>query len=289
LKDYQNISLSADSSILVTVQGDRDANIWVAPDGDAGRATQLTTLSSKMDGSIGVAWTPDGNIVYHSMAGGREAIWIMEADGKNRKQRTTGETVDFFPAVSPDGRHVLFTSERTGMRDIWLMDIDGGNPKQLIRGGSYPQVAGGWVVYQAGRSIRKAPLGGGEHVKLGENMTWGAISPDGKLIACALNVPLPAKLCVIPLEGDAPARCFDVRPSMPARIGWTGDGRGVTYLSRQDGMEDIWSQPLDGGEPKKLTNFKSDRIFAYDWSRDNRLVISHGSETSDVVLIRNVH
>jgi len=45
---------------------------------------------------------------------------------------------------------------------------------------------------------------------------------------------------------------------------------------------------MAGGEPKKLTNFQTDQIFAFDWSRDGTLVISHGKSDSDVVLIRNV-
>ena len=132
------------------MQEDRDANIWVAPNGDAGRATQLTSVSSELDGSIGVAWTPDGKIVYHSMAGGKEGIWIMEADGKNRKQLTSGETVDILPSVSTDGRYIVFASERAGQRKIWRMDIDGSNPKRLTDRGNYPQATAEWVVYQAG-------------------------------------------------------------------------------------------------------------------------------------------
>ncbi len=287
LKEYQNISLNADSSLLVTLQADRDANIWVAPNGDASSATEITSVSSEMDGSIGVAWTPDGQIVYHSMAGGKESIWIMEADGNNRRQLTTGETVDFFPSVSADGRYVLFVSERTGRRGIWRMNSDGSNLKQLTELGSYPQATAEWVVYQARRGLLKVPIDGGEPVQLGENMAWSAISPDGKLIACALRVPLPAKLVVISIEGGSPVKVFDVQPSLPARIRWTPDGRAVTYVARQNGISDIWSQPLDGGEPKKLTNFKSDRIFSFDWSRDNKLVISHGTAASDIVLIRN--
>jgi len=240
-----------------------------------------------MDGAIGVAWTPDGKIVYQSMAGGKEAIWIMEADGKNRKQLTTGDTVDFFPSVSADGRYVVFTSERTGRRDIWRMDMDGSNPKQLSRG-SYPQATAEWVVYQAERHLWKAPIDGGEPVQLSdEDLGWCAVSPDGKLIACAMQVPLPPKLAIVSIEGGAPVKVFDVQPTLPSRIRWTPDGRAVTYVRRQDGTDDIWSQPIDGGEPKKLTNFKSNRIFSFDWSRDNRLVISHGSSTSDIVLIRN--
>ena len=289
LSDYGSISLNADSSILVTVQADRDTNIWVAPDGDAGRATQLTSVSSELDGSVGVAWTPDGKIVYHSMAGGKEGIWIMDADGKNRRQLTTGETVDFYPSVSKDGRYVVFVSERTGRRNIWRMDVDGSNPKQLTDRGNYPQAAAEWVVYQAGRNLWKVPIDGGEPAKLGENMTWSGVSPDGKLIACVLNKTGYAfnDLAVLPIEGGSPVKVFDAQLRLPARIRWAPDGRAVTYLSQQNGIADIWSQPIDGGEPKKLTDFKADEIFSFDWSRDNKLVISHGSSTSDVVLIRD--
>lgn len=68
---------------------------------------------------------------------------------------------------------------------------------------------------------------------------------------------------------------------------WAPDGRAVTYVAVQNDIADIWSQPIDGGEPKRLTNFKSDEIFSFDWSRDNTLVNSHGSSARDVVLIRN--
>jgi Tol biopolymer transport system component len=287
LSDYGSISVNADASILVTVQADRNTNIWVAPNGDASRATQLTSVSSELDGSLGVAWTPDGKIVYHSMAGGKEGIWIMEADGKNRTQLTTGETVDFFPTVSRDGRYIVFGSDRTGRRTIWRMDIDGSNPKQLARG-NYPGANAEWVVYQLGRNLWRVSIDGGEPVQLGENMTWSAISPDGKLIACVLaKSGISNDLAVLPIEGGAPVKVFDAQLRLPARIRWTPDGRAVTYVSQRNGVVDIWSQPLGGGEPKKLTDFKADEIFSFDWSADNKLVISHGSATSDVVLIKD--
>jgi Tol biopolymer transport system component len=290
LNNYGSIRLNADSSILVTIQEDKAANIWVAPNGDASRATQLSSVSSKLDGFDGVTWTPDSKIVYHSMAGGKEGIWIMEADGKNRRQLTTGETVDFNPSVSADGRYVVFTSERTGAPGIWRMDIDGGNPKQLVSNGSnWTATAAEWVVYGLENSLWKVPIDGGEPVQIGgENMVRCAVSPDGKLVACSLENPgSPAKLAVISIEGGAPVKVFDAQIALPARIRWMPDGRVLTYVSSRDGAVDIWSQPIDGGEPKKLTDFKANRIFSFDWSRDNKLVISHGTSTSDVVLIRN--
>ena len=129
LNGYTSISLNADSSALVTIHENQTMDIWVAPDGDAGRATQFKSVSSNMDGLDSVRWTPDGKIVFNSMVGGRDGIWTMDADGKSRKQLSTPENVDYNPSVTTDGRHVVFVSERTGRPAGWVMDIDGSNQK----------------------------------------------------------------------------------------------------------------------------------------------------------------
>jgi Tol biopolymer transport system component len=73
-----------------------------------------------------------------------------------------------------------------------------------------------------------------------------------------------------------------------AGLRWTPDGRALTYVDTTDGVSNIWSLPLDGGKPVQLTNFKTDQIFWFNFSRDGKqLVLSRGTETSDVVLIRN--
>jgi len=55
-----------------------------------------------------------------------------------------------------------------------------------------------------------------------------------------------------------------------------------------NGVSNIWSQPFTGEQPKQVTNFKAERIFSFDWSRDGKqLIVAHGSITSDVVLISN--
>src|SRR5688500_15460841 len=108
------------------------------------------------------------------------------------------------------------------------------------------------------------------------------------MIGCSLDTPgLRVSVAVLPIEGGTQAKVFEAKIAFPARIRWAPDGRAVTYVRRPEGLADIWSQPLDGGEPKRLTNFKADAIFSFDWSRDNKLVISHAVSASDVVLIRN--
>jgi len=48
------------------------------------------------------------------------------------------------------------------------------------------------------------------------------------------------------------------------------------------------SRPLDGGPPKKLTDFKENGVWRYAWSRDGKqFALTRGTATSDVVLIRD--
>ena len=48
----------------------------------------------------------------------------------------------------------------------------------------------------------------------------------------------------------------------------------------------VWAQPIGGGPPRQLTDFKSDQTFYFDWSRDGKqLALARGTQTSDVVLI----
>ena len=57
---------------------------------------------------------PDGRIVYTSLASGNVDIWIMNQDGKEQKQLTTDPNLDWAPAVTPDGRYIVFGSDRAG-------------------------------------------------------------------------------------------------------------------------------------------------------------------------------
>ena len=72
----------------------------------------------------------------------------------------------------------------------------------------------------------------------------------------------------------------------PLRL--TPDGRAITYINDRDDVFNLWGQPLDGSPPKQLTNFTSDKIFWFDWSRDGKqLVLARGTITSNAILIRS--
>ena len=294
LNDYLNVSLTADSSSLATVQFERVSDIWMAPDGDSNRASRITT--NRVAGMGGLAWTPDGRIVHASRTSGYQEIWIMNKDGTENKQLTFESGRNSLPAVSRDGRYIIYVSNRMGTRNIWRMDIDGGNKKQLTHGSDdvSPQYSpdNQWVIYSSSEikhpTLWKVPIDGGEAVQLTKyDSNLIALSPKDGQIAYAYDEPetLKRRVAIIPFTGGPPTKVFDFPNPFGQIIRWATDGRALTYIGTPL-RANIFSQPLDGSPPKQITDFKSDRIFIYDWSRDGKnLVVARGGRTSDVVLI----
>jgi serine/threonine protein kinase len=299
LNTYVGLSLSEDFSKLLTVQSERLSSISVAAGTDPSQAAQITSGASQY---YGVAWTPDGRIVFGSVTNGNPDIWIMDAKGGSQKQLTSNSSVERDPTVSPDGRYILFSSNQAGRFNVWRMDIDGDHPKQLTNGDDeeFPQCSpdGKWVAYQGFSNgiptLWRASIDGSNPIQLTYKYSnWPAISPDGKLIACSYLGEADGKwrLTTISSEGSAPQSSFDMPiPYLQhfawQRIRWTVDGKGIAYINNRGGISNIWSQPVAGGPPQKLTDFKSDQIFNFAWSPDGREVAYlRGIVRSDVVLI----
>jgi Tol biopolymer transport system component len=68
---------------------------------------------------------------------------------------------------------------------------------------------------------------------------------------------------------------------------FTPDGKAVAHTVRDNGVDNIWIQPLDGSPGHLITKFDSEQILAFHWSPDGKnLGILRGHTDSDVVLLR---
>lgn len=297
--NYLGMSATPDASALVAVQSNRISNIWVAPNNDSARAIQIKSGGSNQDGTDGLAWTPDGRVVFYSRASGADDIWIMNDDGTGLKQLTVDAGTNYDLRVSPDGRFVVFTSERNGQPNLWRMDLDGGHPRQLTSGNSDYSATispdSKWVVYESNASGRtalwKVSIDGGAAVQLTDYAAENPeLSPDGKYIACQYreDINSPWRFAIIPFEGGKALNVFDLPLANTHEFRWTADGHSLSYVDTRGGVGNIWSFPLDGAAPRQLTDFKTDQIYNFKWSPDGKqLVLARGNITSDVVLIRN--
>ncbi|HEX9422921.1 MAG TPA: protein kinase [Pyrinomonadaceae bacterium] len=302
LNDYKSMSLTTDFNAMVVVQTARQTNLWLAPNGKASEARAITSGTGKADGVWGISWTPDGKLIYGSDASGNRDIWLLDINKGTQKQLTSDVRQNWYPMVTPDARYIIFSSDRGEAFGLWRMDIDGSNPKQLVTGpinGEACSLDGKWIVYsnlgsKGVPTLWKVGIDGGEPVQLNDQY-WEelpSVSPDGKRIAFQYfevgAYKTPITIGQLSLEGGEITRIAEPPFRISPTMRWTPDGSAIAYIDNRGGAGNIWALPVGGGAPKQLTDFKSDSIFCFDWSRDGKqLAVARGSQISDVVLISN--
>jgi len=303
LNQHRAIGLTDAADKFVTVVSSGLVNIWVAPGGDAKQAVQLPVgnLGFYDSGGNAVNWTPDGRIVFSSNESSSIDIWIMDPGGGNRKQLTSNAGRNVGAVVSSDGQTIVFTSTRSGAPAIWRMNIDGSNPKQLTRGISdgFPSISpdGKWVVYTSlgptKPTVWKVSIEGTDARELISKVsTKGLISPDGKLVAYLYpdsHDPFaPAnRIAIIPFAGgEIKTFSFPGAIRIETITQWSPDGKSILYNATVNNVTNIWSQPLDGGPAKQVTDFKDSLLSGFAWSRDGKnLACTRGVQMRDAVLI----
>ncbi|MGO9263239.1 MAG: protein kinase domain-containing protein [Bryobacteraceae bacterium] len=295
LNNYSGLSLTGDASALVTVQNETTSHLWVVAPGEPESAREIST--GRQDGLNGTAWAVDGAIYFEAPDIDQDTqVWRTAADGTGRRQITT-EHLNGKPAPCGDDRHLVFLSFRAGTSHICRSDLDGGNVRQLTDGETERSPScspdGSWITYSSSdaksRGVWRMPIDGGAPVRIWDRPGWSHISPDGKSVLVGLAGE--AEVSIVPSGGGHPIRSFDRASELggSGEVQWSVDGTALLYVKTTGGVSNIWQRPLDGGEPRQLTGFTSQRITSFAVSRDGkRLALARGTTSSDVVLIKDL-
>ncbi|HEY0761635.1 MAG TPA: protein kinase [Pyrinomonadaceae bacterium] len=309
LNSYRAMSLTQDGKQLTTIQVQGLVNLYVVPDADASKEVRLPTGNVSNFFSLtgsNVSWVPDGRIVYTSNESGNADIWITDPDGKNRQQLTANRGTNVSPVVTADGRYIVFVNWQDGRKNVWRMNVDGSNPTQLTTGLSegFPALSpdSRWVVYTSldgtKPTLWRVSIDGGKPIQVTDHVaTTSAVSPDGKSIAFTYpesNDPraAPNRIAVIPFEGGTPEKTMTLPLGgtvLTAIHWWSNDSKSIFYTATSNNVTNIWSQPLDGGSPKQVTQFKDMLITGFAWSHDGKqLACTRGALVRDAILIADL-
>jgi Tol biopolymer transport system component/DNA-binding winged helix-turn-helix (wHTH) protein len=174
--------------------------------------------------------------------------------------------VDTTPALSPDGRQVAFSSDRTGGLEIYVVALTPGAREVAVTsdGGQNMQPAwspdGAWIAFhsRARRGVWVAPATGGparQVVEFGSRPAW---SPDGTRIAFTSDAGGMASQSVIGIVGADGTGRFELTrignpPGGHREPAWSRDGKTIAFaVASGRWSQEIWTVPSAGGTPRRI-------------------------------------
>jgi TolB protein len=105
-------------------------------DGTAG----YQALTNASDDCRQPNWSPDGQlIVYQTIRGSQWELWVMNADGSNKRQITSGSGDKTDASFSPDGKWIVYSADNPEIEyaNLFILPVSGGDPTQVTHFSGY--------------------------------------------------------------------------------------------------------------------------------------------------------
>jgi Tol biopolymer transport system component len=234
--------------------------------------TRGLALISTADGSVRVPRTftfdlsrgrvtslsPDGRFVAFTSLEGSPPnvdVFLMTADGRNEVVVAGHPADDYLLAWTPDGRSIVFLSDRSGTWDIWSVHITGGKQQ------GEPELLKKDFGYHPNALLGFAPDG---------SLYYQTRTPDfGGLYNGAVDLETGKVV-------EPPAPVTTRHTGIPAQLTWSPDGRNLAYLSRPVGVgpgtDTLTIRSTATGEERLL--LAVGRVYQISWAPDGRSVIA---------------
>ncbi len=295
LLDYRSGGAGADGASIVTVGLDASPMLWTIP--LDGKRDPQKVPSLRYDGTAGVAWTPDGRIMFTTPVRGEQTIWTMAADGSDRRAITT-EGSSAWPSPSRDGSFVAFSGVRGQQQGIWRMRPDGTEPRLVaaVPGAYYLEVTpdGRWIAFTTDHdgapSLWRVASAGGTPERLTERLERASLSPLGDRAVGVLARGNRFGVAVLPVPGGEPI-WVPSDASASTGVGgifqWAPDGSGVYFTTAE--RTNLWFYRFGAGAQVKMTTFAEAVLLNGAISRDGRsMLVTRGVVARDAFLITNL-
>jgi len=298
--NYKTLTLSADGRTLATVLARSYATVYILSGGSHrfGEPRPLLSQSNEFDEWSALSWGADGNLLVSNP--GR--LSRLGVDGKNKTQLLADSSAEIFTPSACGTNYLVLTwglHGGTNSYSIWRTNADGSNPLKLTDGKNdeYPVCSPDqkWVYYvdTSGHISRVSPDGSGNAeaiISFPQDYAPGgalSISPDGKSLATFVQKLNEQRIAVFGLGSLSPPRMFDASHYLGRNLQFSLDGKSLAYARRENGVDNVWVQPLDGSAGHPITNFKSEQIWSFSLSPDGKnLAVLRGHYDSDVVLLQ---
>jgi TolB protein len=200
----------------------------------------------------------------------RDAPWqvyVLNSQTGERLRLTDTQSNERTPKWSPDGKRLVFASDRDGNREIYVADLDAISQ----RAEGTPIAADAAIV---NLTQNKAP-------------DWQpAWSPSGERVVFSSHRDGNWEVYVVRADGSDLTRLTD-HPASDFSPAWSPDGERILFVSRRRGDADLYVSNLESGELSQLT---TGEMSEYDpsWSPDGKWIafVTQIGQQSDVFVMR---
>jgi eukaryotic-like serine/threonine-protein kinase len=308
---YSTLGMSSDGKTLATVQQKAVTNLFILP--GEGMSSAVNPLIVEGEQISNFNWTSDGNLLTSD----HRRLVRTDINGKNPTVLTSDPAAGIVGLATCGPHYLVFPWAFHGGSNsigVWRVNADGSHPIQLTDGSddgvlNRPACAENheWVYFFRDTSrLWRVPLNAAENGSgKGEPIPASAVagsfeagrgmglSPDGKLLAYLVETIASEsasgtpRLALLDLTTLGTPRLLEVNPAISAGPQFTIDGKAVAYPVRENGVDNVWIEPLDGSPGHQITKFDSEHILSFHWSPDGKsLGVLRGHTDSDVVLLK---
>lgn len=247
------------------------------------------------------ALTPDGRTIAFVSGGD---IWEVPAEGGTARLVVSDAATEGRPFYSPDGAKLAFTSTRGGGNaNIYVLDLANARVSRITWAEVNEELNGWspdgrWLYFSSGAKdigrftdVFRVPATGGTPMQVTQETFLpefqAAPSPDGRRVALLTRGSMAAgqfwrnghsnidktELWLKDLgEGGGYTQLAapDAKQAWPM---WNANGSSITYMSDQDGTENLWRIDATGGEARQLTRFTDGRVLFPQAARSGGSVV----------------
>jgi Tol biopolymer transport system component len=180
---------------------------------------QPERLTYAGDSIYELATAPRGNRLAYTQNLTDVDLWQLRA-GNSPRSFASSRRFDYYPLYSPDGKHIVFESDRSGEFEIWVCDAEGGSLAQLTHFGKHSG-----------------------------SPRW---SPDGRWIAFDRQLKDGWHIFVMASDGGQ-VRQLTFDPDGENIPSWSQDGNWIYFASKRTGRFEIWKVSVKGGKDIQVT------------------------------------
>jgi len=206
--------------------------VWI--DRHGSKVPLLDTSRAYADGNL----SPDGQKLAMTIRAANDDIWVYQLNRGTLTRITFGGGNSDFPLWTPDGKRVVYVSERGRSVKLFSKPWDGSGSEERL----------------------------GDSLNL-DAASWESVSPDGKMVAYGEQ----GDIWILPLDHARKPQKVIASPATETNPSFSPDGRWLSYISNESGQNEVYVVPFPDGGGKYQISAKGASYSR--WQPDGRTLI----------------